>query len=284
MKNNPLFFLLVACFVVCLIACDSANNGNYGAHPVARVYEKILYQEDLKGLVNENSTEDDSAIVVGAYVDRWIRDELMYRLAERNVSENLNIEKLVEDYRASLLRHNYEQMLISRFQDSIVTQQELLGYYQGHQEEFQLAYPILRAKLVILKKGGNPPMKNIKDWIQEEKEREELLDYCREASAKFILEDSLWFQNGEIFSELPPKMVSELNSIRPGYYEGEDEKKTYHLLVLEVNSENRVAPFSYVEKQIRNMILHQRRANLVSLKIDEFYEQEFKRNNIKIFD
>ncbi len=68
---------------------------------------------------------EDSSLIINAYVERWIRETLLLLEAERNIPSDLNIDKLVRDYRASLVRHSYEQFLVEQLLDSTVTKAEL---------------------------------------------------------------------------------------------------------------------------------------------------------------
>ena len=45
--------------------------------PVARVYDKYLYPEDLEGLTSEAINSSDSADIVDRYVQSWIKKQLL---------------------------------------------------------------------------------------------------------------------------------------------------------------------------------------------------------------
>ena len=66
---------------------------------LASVYNRSLYLTDIEGMFPENATKQDSQQVINAYVDRWIRDNIIMAEAERNVPKDLNIDELLQKYR-----------------------------------------------------------------------------------------------------------------------------------------------------------------------------------------
>jgi len=107
----------LACLLfVCLLAgqCSNDNAAKEGDKVLAQVYNKVLYQSNLVDVIPESSTPEDSALIVKAYLQRWVREQLLMYEAERNIPKDLNIDKLVRDYRASLVRFNFEEQIIAQ--------------------------------------------------------------------------------------------------------------------------------------------------------------------------
>jgi hypothetical protein len=133
-----IFFSLVTLALFCWQCGDSDNPPKEGDQLLAKVYNKTLYRSELDGIVPEGSTPNDSILMVTAYAQRWVRDQLLMYEAERNIPKDLNIDQLVRDYRASLVRYNYEEQIISERLDSTVSETELREYYESNTDQFQL--------------------------------------------------------------------------------------------------------------------------------------------------
>ena len=68
--------------------------------PLARVYDKYLYVADIQGLINDKTSPEDSARIVSEYVENWVRQNLILRVAEDNLQSALaNINKQAEAYK-----------------------------------------------------------------------------------------------------------------------------------------------------------------------------------------
>ena len=93
---------------------DGLFNDNAKDPVVARVGEQYLFKSQLEELVHDGTSPTDSAAIVDGYVQNWIVENLMIREADKNVAADINLNKLVEEYRASLLVYNYEKKLNCR--------------------------------------------------------------------------------------------------------------------------------------------------------------------------
>ena len=103
------------------LACQTAPTDDEGTDKLlATVQNKSLHLSELDGMLPEDTNLEDSVKIINAYVERWIRKSLLMQEAERNIPKDLNIDELVRDYRASLVQHTYEQMLVEEELDSLI--------------------------------------------------------------------------------------------------------------------------------------------------------------------
>ena len=90
---------------------------------LARVNEKILYEDDIKKVIPKNVKDPD---FFKKYINDWIRKELMISHAEMNLSSNLDkFEDQIEDYRSSLLIYAFQQEMLDKNLDLEVKIQRL---------------------------------------------------------------------------------------------------------------------------------------------------------------
>ena len=144
--NFRILSLLV--IAVAFLACSAAPEEKKDDRLLARVSNKTLYLSELEGLFPPSTSTADSSLIINAYVNRWIREAILLNEAERNIPKDLNIDKLVRDYRASLIRSNYENILVKQLLDSTITQAELIDFYEKNKEQYQLETPILRCYFI----------------------------------------------------------------------------------------------------------------------------------------
>jgi hypothetical protein len=279
------FSLLAACCALIFAGCSSQKNEAADSERLlAKVHNKTLHLKDLDGMFPEGMTGRDSTLIINAYVNRWIRETLLLHEAERNIPKDLNIDKLVRDYRASLIRDHYERILVETGLDSTISQAELLDFYEKHKEQYQLETPIIRC--YFIKTPANAPnLDNLRRWWNNPSgdNYQQLIAYCNVYAAAHHLEDSTWHKVDEVGMLLPSGVLSADNvsnkreiTLREGDFQ-------YFLRIFEVKNRKEIAPLGYIEDQARKVILHKRKIELLEEKKDHMYELALRRSNVELF-
>lgn len=121
--------------LVCLLAmisCQNEKNGN-SDKVIATVYDKVLYQSDLQDVLYEGVSINDSLVRTKAFIDNWIRRQLLIHQAENNIDKSeLDFSRQIEDYRTSLIIYKYESMLIEKNLDTVVSDAEIAKYIEDN--------------------------------------------------------------------------------------------------------------------------------------------------------
>ncbi|MDX1666794.1 MAG: peptidylprolyl isomerase [Saprospiraceae bacterium] len=275
---------------VCLIlaglasACLPPENPDENDRLLAEVQNHSLYLSELDGMFPEGTTARDSKLIINAYVNRWVREALLLTEAERNLPQDLNIDELVRDYRASLIRHNYERVMVEELLDSTITREELRAFYEKNKAQYRLESPILRCYFAKIPLPVNREEKFNQWWENPEGENyDQLLSYCNENAVAHQLEDSVWYEVEEIALQLPGGLLNADNVRSIGEIIREDENFRYYLRVLEVKDKSEIAPLSFIEEQARKVILHNRKIRLLEEKKEDMYERGLRRNTVKIY-
>ena len=162
--------------ILCLLAmfsCQNAKNGNNDI-VVATVYDKTLYQSDLQDVLYEGISVNDSIVRTKAFIDNWIRRQLLIRQAESSIDEaELDFSKQVEDYRNSLIIYKYETILIEQNLDTVVSDEEIKRFIANNSPIDTVAETIrsiilnMRKKALIEKINNNLYSKAVKERVFE---------------------------------------------------------------------------------------------------------------------
>ena len=114
---------------------------------LASVENRLMYYSDIEGMLTASSAQDSLA-QLNAYIEAWLVRNVVLNEAEKKISQDLDIDKLVEDYKSSLLLHNYRQALIQKDLDTIITKAQVKEYYDKNKEQYLLAETICKVRIV----------------------------------------------------------------------------------------------------------------------------------------
>jgi len=251
--------------------------------PLAQVHNKTLYLSELDGMIPEGITSEDSLLIIEAYANRWIREALLLHEAENNIPKDLNIDKLVRDYRASLIKHNYEQKLYARV-DSVITEEQLLEFYEKNKPQYQLETPIVRCYFIKIERPV-PQSDDLRQWWEDCREDtasyNNLVAYCNKYAELHHLEDSTWYEVAEIAEVMPENTITADNIRAKRDFTQRTDDYQYFLKVFEVVNRQEIAPLSYVKEHARRLILRQRREQKLEDIKQDMYEVALREGNIR---
>ncbi len=250
--------------------------------------EKYLYQDEIAGIVDPASEPEDSAARVAAYIDSWVRKQLIINEAMKRINiDEAEVERKVLDYRYSLIGYEYQNFYIRQHLNDTISEKEIEGYYRTHQDNFILKQNIVKGTYIKVPKTA-PKTGKLKDLIfsKKEKDQNELKSYCLSFSSAYHWGDSSWIEFDKLVVNSPiaeiPNKIQFLKSIP--YYETSDENYLYFLKVDSYKISDNISPLEFVKEDIRNILLNKRKVELAKSLEDEVYENAVKRNDFEIFN
>jgi hypothetical protein len=292
MLQSRLLLVLLLCLMV---GCDFIRMKEEGSEgtdatrkAIARVNNTYLYKDELAGIVHPSTEKEDSTTRVEAYIDSWIRKQLLIQEASKKININeAEVERKILDYRYSIIAYEYQSHYIKQNLDTVIAPQEIEKYYKNNIDNFILKQNIVRATYIKVPKNA-PQIKKIKGLIfsNSEKDSRELKSYCLSFSAAYHIADSSWMVFDELVRNSPmaeiPNTVQFLKS-NP-YYESEDDNFLYYLKVEEYRISDNVSPLEFVRDEITNIILNKRKVDLAKKLEDQVYNNAQKEEEFEILD
>ncbi len=279
------WFLLFLAIFVLLGACDTGSKHSKNDRQLGRIYGKTLFLSDLDGMLPEGITGEDSTVIINTYVRYWMREMALLHEAEQNIPQDLNLEKLVADYRASLIKNNYGNLVMNRLLDSTVTNQQLLDFYVKNKDQYQLETPILRCRFIKAPRNA-PNADKAQDWWNGNKSEDflELAKWCSQHAAVHHLQDSTWYNVDDIAAYMPQGTLTINNVENRRDFIQRDDNFVYYFKLLEVVRKKEIAPLSYIEDQARKVILHKRKTELLEDLKDKLYQEAVRKNNLEVYE
>ena len=290
MKNYSLIFILLATLVgSCdfLKVKDEAESIQGVREPIARVNDSYLYASEISGIVGTNISAEDSANLMNAYMNNWIRKQLLIDEASTKIEfDEAEIQRKILDYRYSLIAYEYKSFYINQHLNKVVAEEEIQQYYDENHDNFPLKQNIIRGKFIRLPKDA-PNSTKIRTLIYSSRESkmEELRTYCFSYALMYSLEDSVWINFDDIIKNTPlaeiPNMVDFLK--RTKYTESSDENSKYYLRIVDYKKTDDIAPLEVVRDQVIDIIINKRKVELARNLEKEVYDKAVETNLFEIY-
>jgi hypothetical protein len=253
---------------------------------IARVYDKYLYKDELKNLIPKGTGANDSIEITTAYINNWVRQELLLKQAEDNLDEsNRDFSKQIEQYRNSLIIYTYESELVKQKLDTVVQISEIESYYNENQNNFHLRENIVLASYVILKKESALVTK-MKSLLQSNREgdKEKLQTLCQENEADFSINDGTWISFSDLTRKIPLTVDDQQEFLSKNkFYEVKDSTTVYFVAISAYKSKESISPLNFEIENIRTIILNKRKAVLLDQMEDDLIGDATKSNKYEIF-
>jgi hypothetical protein len=256
-------------------------------NPVARVNNTYLYKEELSGIISSGTTKEDSTIRIEAYINSWIRKQLLIQEAAKKININeAEVERKILDYRFSLIAYEYQAYYVKQNLDTVVSNELIENYYKENIDNFILKQNIVQATFLKVPKTA-PRTNKVKELILSEKEKDEkeLKSYCLSFSTAYHLTDSTWMVFDELVKNSPlveiPNKIQFLKAY--SYYETSDDNYLYFLKVAKYRISDNISPLEFVRDDIRNIVLNKRKVELAKKLEDDVYNTAASEKEFEIF-
>ena len=274
-------FFLVSMTVSCSYFGTSTSEGE----PVARVYNKYLYRSDLSGLLNNKVTAADSADIINHHIESWIRRNLLLNEANKEQLANQeDINRKIEDYRESLMLFSFEQNLLKRNLDSLVTQESIRAYYENNKNNFKLRENVLKAQFVVVK-NETPQKENLKAWLKDDSEagQKQLQEYCLKYAINYALSPS-WYVFNSFISEIPIETDNVSDFLQSHtIYQTKDAVNTYVIKILDYGLKGKTAPMDFETENITKVLLNKRQMEYSKEIKEKIYQNALNNSDFEVF-
>jgi hypothetical protein len=275
---------LLFCLVIFGYSCSENVQTNNGNFLLARVYNKSLYIKDLEGMFPPGTSAYDSSLITNAYTQRWVREAVLLYEAENNLPKDLNIDRLVRDYRSSLVRNNYEQVLLEQLMETEISSSELANFYDKNKIQYQLDNPIVKAYIVVV-----PKIISVKDSLKylwknaSDVHLARLKNICEEYELAHILDGSKWNEWENLAIYLPRNIGFEEFSKKGKDFIIQDGEFEVWVKILDSKKPQEIPPIEYVEEQLKRMLLLSRKTRLLEEKKEDMFDIAKRKGQIEIF-
>lgn len=282
MQKVVKIFTLTLSLVVA--ACNSVSfqsGEDDTSNIVAVVDDHTLLRSDIATIMPKELSEADSTTFVKMYVENWVLNQLKIGRAKEVLSSNqANIERLVEDYRQSLIIRQLDQYYIDNAIDLEITDKQLTTYYRANTAAFKLDHDKVRG--VVVKVPSNfrntTTLTTALKGVAKRGDVEEVRAICEKHNLQLTDLTPQWVSYSDFLSNLPTERSSSYTQLlnNSGVQKMTSGNNIFHFIIIDVARKGDVAPLECVKEDIRRRLYTERRANIVGK-----YEAELKREAIE---
>jgi hypothetical protein len=255
--------------------------------PIARVNDSYLYEEDIKALISDNTTPEDSSLIVNNFINRWATQQLLINQAKINLPETKleEYDKLVDDYKNDLLTEAYKNTIVSRQLDSAITETEYNKYYEQNKDIFKLNDELLKIRFIQLDENYTNLTQTKNRLGRFDTEDKEVLDSLSIQFKSFNLNDSIWVKKSAVIEALPILRSSASNVLKKSNFaQLQDSLGVYLIKIEDVLQPNDIAPLSHVRPTIREIILNRRKLELIKKLEKDITKDAVKNNKYEVYN
>ncbi|HHH49742.1 MAG TPA: peptidyl-prolyl cis-trans isomerase [Saprospiraceae bacterium] len=281
MQKKGLIFILF----LTLLSCEYLKQDTKQM-PIARVKDNYLYIDDIKDIVSQATTKEDSALLVTNFINRWATKQLLLDQSQINLSvkQQKVFDKLVKDYKTELYTEAYKSNIVSKQLDSTITEQEYETFYNNNKENFRLNDHLLKIRYVYLDRNFSDidaVKKQIKNF---EKEDQQLLKEKSLTFKAYNFNDSTWIKKENIIEKIPVLKNQEKQLLKKSnFVQLQDSIGVYLVKIKDILTINDIAPLTYVKPTIKQIILNRRKLDLIKKLEKDITKDALKNKKFEIY-
>lgn len=263
-----------------LTACSQSSDHS---PVVASVYNRELHRDDLKGLVPQGLSAEDSLTVVRNYVEQWIRQSVILAKAEKNVKNDFSRE--LQEYKNNLLVYAYERQILDQLLDTMVSSKEIMEYYDMHKSDFTLKNAIVKV-VYVTAPAKSPAVAKIKRIVsRDEFSASDVVD-LEEAAAlagiKGYFDATSWIPFVTLQTAIPITAYNEqsyLSQHRTIAFN--DDSLFYAARILDYKLADEISPLDVQRDNIRAIILNHRKIDILNKLQNDLLEEAEEGGHVK---
>ena len=272
------------CVLLVMTACqEKIEHG--GKTPLVQVGNSFLYQEDLVQSLPYGISGADSVEFVRDFIRKWIEEQVLYEKAEHNVRGDERIERMIKEYRRTLVMNDYEHMLLQQNMESELSEDELQKYYSENKQLFILEEPVIRG-VFIKAPIASPGLKDLKKWYKDSS------DEAFEQMEKYAFRNAViydyFYEHWVPVSELEGKVIVNLAELSADLdkhrnIEVADGEYCYLLHIEEYVKMGDAKPYDLARPEIIDLLANSRKVEFMDKVKNDLYNQSMEMGRIKYY-
>lgn len=276
--------IYVFCLLLGWVSCTK-KTPQISNTALLEVEGRFLYQEDVQRVIPPNVDKKDSMEIADSYIKKWVTDVLMYENAKRNITNQKEIDDMVEDYRKSLTIHQYQQKMIVQRLPVAPSEEQIKVFYEQYSDQLLLNENVIQGFLLIIPKNA-PKLSTVRSWVQSGNTASlgNIEKYSLQNAISYDYFGNKWVSFTEVLKRIPIQVEDPANFISSKrFYETSDSTQQYFLRIESFRKIGQEEPFDMAKNRISIILLNKSKADFISDFENELYTNAVKNEDITFF-
>lgn len=149
--HTRIFRLAAPLAAIIILAASCSEKKQPIDDPAARVGQRWLSKTEVRRNLPAGISGQDSIKAANAFINNWVANEAAMLVAEKNIPDTKEIDRLVEDYRRELLLWEYRRRKIDEnISDPALTTTQIADYISAHPSDYTLDHSIVKGIYIKL--------------------------------------------------------------------------------------------------------------------------------------
>ncbi|MBO5846456.1 MAG: hypothetical protein J6Q71_02940 [Bacteroidales bacterium] len=260
------------------------NQSDSNRTPVVATAGHILYLDEIQAAMPLYLSKEDSIRAAEAFIDQWIKQNLLYEAAEKNLQESSDIQKMVEDYRQALMVYEYQEQVLLEKLKTEVSDQDIADYYEANKQRFLSSRNLIKG-IFIKVPVHSSNLKSIKNLYRKKDEAslEQLDLLCLQHAEIYENFSSDWMSFDDVMDHIPSEIDQNKLLKSKDFLEVEDEHYCYLLRIDEYLLSGNPEPLEFVSHRIKNIIINSHKTSFLHQLEDEMKTEAEKKGQIRYY-
>ena len=249
LKN--VFFLSLLLFLV--VSC--ANEKEVKEDILVSVGGEQLSRKEVVDNIEKKLQPTDSIKQADAYVRNWIENRLLKQVALRNIPDMSAIDRLVDEYRTTLIIYEYRRQLMLQ-NDTIysIPESVMQAFYEHNSSEFVLTEPYVEG-LMLRVPASHKDLKSIKSLLNHSNVKvyiDKIEKLALDETIVYYYFGDEWTRLKDVISRFPASLENADNFVKTNKtYELSDNGFVYLLNFFELRNVGDIMPYPVAKPQIK---------------------------------
>ena len=281
--------ILLAAAVAGMTSCRDLPDYLVSDNTVAKVGRKELKTNEIIEAMPANVSGDDSASFVRLYVERWLVRQLKVEEADELFSgSEADIDRMVEEYRHSLLMRKVDQYYVEQQMSADFTDKDIADYYNTHKADFILDRTLVKGRVLRFDaayRQSKTLMAQMREAATSQSAAKTLSEICEKNGFELVDKRSEWVGFSDFLTYLPAAQSQDNEHLldKTGIQQIDAGDKRYYFDFTSVCRKGNVAPLEVVSENIRRILITQRRSEIIKAHEEQIVSEAISSGHAHIY-
>ena len=280
LKNSILIYVL---FITFLHGCfqSNFNESNY----VARFGENYLSKEKFYQLIG-NYQRSDSLTKANEVINEWALKEILLSKASLNLDQKKldSLSQLADEFKNTLYVDYYVEALLNVKTNLEIDSLEIDSIYNLRKNQMQLNASIYKYLIIEISKDFSDLNKVKQSVLRFSTEDQKYIDSISNRFKTYKIKNKNWSNDRQLIKDLNFISRNRLIDLKKSkFYQFEDSLSLYLIKIIDSKTQGDISPKSYVVSTLKQMILNERKAIIMSQLKNGILNEAIMNNKFEIY-